>query len=106
MINEVGKSNSIVKSSKHIIIKIVKKSKLKKNSSITKNKNDNNSLGKLSKKFIDLFNASNASEDKIFQISDIIKKLKIQKRRIYDLINVFEGNVSGSFIILKRNWIY
>jgi len=102
MINEVGKSNSIVKSCKHIIIKIVKKSKLKKNSSITKNKNDN-SLGKLSKKFIDLFNAS---EDKIFQISDIIKKLKIQKRRLYDLTNVFEGNVSGSFIILKRNWIY
>ena len=47
-----------------------------------------NSLDKLTKKFIKI-----ALEEKsnIINLKEIVKKLKSQKRRIYDITNVFQG---------------
>lgn len=47
-----------------------------------------NSLTDLTTKFIELMKNS---PDKIVNYEDIHKDLKIQKRRIYDIVNVLEG---------------
>uniref|UniRef100_A0A182QJQ5 E2F/DP family winged-helix DNA-binding domain-containing protein n=1 Tax=Anopheles farauti TaxID=69004 RepID=A0A182QJQ5_9DIPT len=46
------------------------------------------SLGLLTKKFIDLLNAS---QDGVVDLNIASTKLKVQKRRIYDITNVLEG---------------
>lgn len=48
-----------------------------------------NSLGELTKNFIDYINTQG---DKIININDVVRKLKVKKRRIYDITNVLEGN--------------
>ena len=50
----------------------------------------NNSLEELTKKFVKY--ASESSDDCI-DLNDIMKKMKVPKRRIYDITNVFEGKL-------------
>ena len=47
-----------------------------------------NSLGELTKSFIDFVTKRGLE---IININDIVKKLKVKKRRIYDITNVLEG---------------
>ena len=53
-----------------------------------KTKRNKNNLADLAINFIDLINRDN---EKVFQIDDIVRKLNISKRRIYDITNVLEG---------------
>lgn len=46
------------------------------------------SLGQLTKRFVDLLKAS---PDQVIDLNHAVSKLKIQKRRIYDITNVLEG---------------
>ena len=47
-----------------------------------------NSLGELTKKFIELIKES---EDQCIDLNEVVEKLQVQKRRIYDITNVLEG---------------
>jgi hypothetical protein len=47
-----------------------------------------NSLGELTKNFINCIKDQGNSE---ININEIVKKLKVKKRRIYDITNVLEG---------------
>ena len=47
-----------------------------------------NSLGELTKKFVNLIQEA---ADKCIDLNDAVVKLKVQKRRIYDITNVLEG---------------
>jgi len=47
-----------------------------------------NSLGELTKKFIELIKDS---ENRCIDLNEAVEKLKVQKRRIYDITNVLEG---------------
>ena len=47
-----------------------------------------NSLSELTKNFI---NFIKSQADKTININDVVKKLKVKKRRIYDITNVLEG---------------
>ena len=47
-----------------------------------------NSLAVLTKKFVDLIKKS---EDETIDLNEAVKKLDVQKRRIYDITNVLEG---------------
>lgn len=47
-----------------------------------------NSLGELTKKFIELIKAS---ENQCIDLNDAVTRLQVQKRRIYDITNVLEG---------------
>jgi hypothetical protein len=47
-----------------------------------------NSLGELTKKFIELIKGS---ENRYIDLNEAVEKLKVQKRRIYDITNVLEG---------------
>ena len=47
-----------------------------------------NSLGEITKSFTKLIKSQ---KDKILNINDVVKKLKVKKRRIYDITNVLEG---------------
>ena len=52
-------------------------------------KRHNNSLEELTKKFI---NSILESQNNIIDLNKITKKMKVKKRRIYDITNVLEGN--------------
>ena len=61
----------------------------KKNYSTNKQKQRNeNSLGELTKNFIKYIKDKG---ENIVHINDVVKKLKVKKRRIYDITNVLEG---------------
>ena len=60
-----------------------------------------NSLGELTKKFVNLIKEA---EDKSVDLNEVVIKLKVQKRRIYDITNVLEGFYSLRFIC-DRNWL-
>jgi hypothetical protein len=63
----------------------------KKNYSTNKQKQRNeNSLGELTKNFIKYIKDKG---DNIVHINDVVKKLKVKKRRIYDITNVLEGTL-------------
>jgi hypothetical protein len=47
-----------------------------------------NSLGELTKNFINYIREQGQKE---ININDLVKKLKVKKRRIYDITNVLEG---------------
>jgi len=47
-----------------------------------------NSLSELTKNFINFIKSQG---DKTININDVVKKLKVKKRRIYDITNVLEG---------------
>lgn len=47
-----------------------------------------NSLGELTKKFIELIKLS---ENNTIDLNYAVNQLKVQKRRIYDITNVLEG---------------
>ncbi len=47
-----------------------------------------NSLGELTKNFINYIRENGNKE---ININDLVKKLKVKKRRIYDITNVLEG---------------
>ena len=47
-----------------------------------------NSLGELTKKFLSLIQSS---KDNSIDLNEAVSKLKVQKRRIYDITNVLEG---------------
>ena len=47
-----------------------------------------NSLGELTKRFIELIQNS---EDQCIDLNEAVGKLKVQKRRFYDITNVLEG---------------
>jgi hypothetical protein len=49
-----------------------------------------NSLGELTKNFI---NYIKQKGDTQININDVVKKLKVKKRRIYDITNVLEGKI-------------
>ncbi|MCQ2816120.1 MAG: E2F family transcription factor [archaeon] len=55
---------------------------------IKKNSRQENSLGELTKNFINYVRESGKST---ININDLVKKLKVKKRRIYDITNVLEG---------------
>ena len=55
------------------------------------------SLGESCKKFLELFGAKNKDKVEYINVDDCIKKLNINRRRIYDIINILE-----SFQIIKR----
>lgn len=59
----------------------------------TPKKRKDNSLVELTKNFIDYIRKE-ASGDRVIQISKMVKKLKVKKRRIYDITNVLEGIIS------------
>ena len=48
-----------------------------------------NSLEELTKKFVECVYEENT---KIINLKNIIEKIKVKKRRIYDITNVMEGN--------------
>jgi hypothetical protein len=52
-----------------------------------------NSLGELTKKFVNLIQEA---ADKCIDLNDAVVKLRVQKRRIYDITNVLEGSSSDS----------
>lgn len=57
-----------------------------------------NSLGELTKNFIKLIKEQG---ENIVHINEVVKKLKVKKRRIYDITNVLEGmNLLKIYIIL------
>ena len=47
-----------------------------------------NSLGELTKNFINYIKEQGGKE---ININDVVKQLKVKKRRIYDITNVLEG---------------
>jgi len=49
-----------------------------------------NSLGELTKNFIDFIRNQ---DERIININDVVRKLKVKKRRIYDITNVLEGKI-------------
>lgn len=55
------------------------------------------SLGESCKKFLELFGAKNKDKVEYINVDDCIKKLNINRRRIYDIINILE-----SFQMIKR----
>jgi hypothetical protein len=59
----------------------------KKNGNILKNRQDN-SLDKLTKKFIKIVLEEKSN---VINLKEITKRLKSKKRRIYDITNVFQG---------------
>ena len=61
-----------------------------------KRQRQENSLDELTKEFIDYVLKSTSKD--IF-INDLVKKLKVKKRRIYDITNVLEGK-----LIIKYNY--
>ena len=84
-------------------VKIKKEKLVNKENSNTNNKISNihlnkkqkrqrqeNSLDELTKEFIDYVLKSTSKD--IF-INDLVKKLKVKKRRIYDITNVLEGKI-------------
>ena len=69
------------------------------NKTINKNNSDSkkprqrqeNSLGELTKNFIKYIKEKG---DNVVHINEVVKILKVKKRRIYDITNVLEGNLS------------
>ena len=57
-----------------------------------KKKRKDNSLVELTKNFIEYIKTESPN-DHIIQISKMVKKLKVKKRRIYDITNVLEGKI-------------
>ena len=53
-----------------------------------KRQRQENSLGELTKNFI---NFIRDQKNKDIDINEVVKKLKVKKRRIYDITNVLEG---------------
>ena len=53
-----------------------------------KRQRQENSLDELTKEFIDYVLKSTSKD---IYINDLVKKLKVKKRRIYDITNVLEG---------------
>ena len=51
-----------------------------------------NSLGTLTRKFIELIQSA---EDQCIDLNVAVAKLRVQKRRIYDITNVLEGIASS-----------
>jgi transcription factor E2F3 len=48
-----------------------------------------NSLEELTKKFVECVYEENTN---IINLKNVIEKIKVKKRRIYDITNVMEGN--------------
>ena len=78
--NNLLKSKEIDSSEKNVAHNCSKKLK----------KRQNNSLEELTKKFI---NSILESQNNIIDLNKITKKMKVKKRRIYDITNVLEGNL-------------
>ena len=55
------------------------------------------SLGESCKKFLELFGAKTRESVELINVDHCIKKLNINRRRIYDIINILE-----SFQMIKR----
>jgi len=55
-----------------------------------KRQRQENSLGELTKNFI---NYIRDQKNKEIDINEVVKKLKVKKRRIYDITNVLEGKI-------------
>lgn len=60
----------------------------------TKRQHQENSLDELTKEFVEYVNEA---ESEIIDLNDVVKKLRVKKRRIYDITNVLEGKL---YIIL------
>ena len=64
-----------------------------------KRQRQENSLDELTKAFIDYVKETKKAE---ININDVVKKLKVKKRRIYDITNVLEGKKTKyNFFISK-----
>lgn len=59
-----------------------------------------NSLGELTKNFINYIKEQNTKE---IDINEVVKRLRVKKRRIYDITNVLEGKIL--FIQFLSNFI-
>lgn len=57
-------------------------------------KRKDNSLVELTKNFIEYIKTESPN-DHIIQISKMVKRLKVKKRRIYDITNVLEGKTTN-----------
>ena len=66
------------------------KNNFKQGTKISRQRQEN-SLGELTKNFIDFIQSQG---DKIININDVVRKLKVKKRRIYDITNVLEGIIN------------
>ncbi len=53
-----------------------------------------NSLGELTKNFINYIKEHGQKE---VNINELVKKLKVKKRRVYDITNVLEGKIRQFF---------
>ena len=67
-----------------------------------KRQRQENSLDELTRAFIDYVKELKQTN---ISINEVVKKLKVKKRRIYDITNVLEGN-NTIIIFYKRNRIY
>ncbi len=65
------------------------KTNLKLGKKISRQRQEN-SLGELTRNFIEFIHSQG---DKIININDVVRKLNVKKRRIYDITNVLEGNL-------------
>ena len=85
-----------------IFKKSEKKTFLNKKFKILRNEN---TLENLTKKFI---NYIDKIKDDTINLNQIAKELKVKKRRIYDIANVFEGIylILYLFFSYYRNWSY
>ena len=63
-----------------------------------KNERQENSLDELTKEFIDYVLKSTSKD---IYINDLVKKLKVKKRRIYDITNVLEGKILNIIFIFS-----
>lgn len=94
--NNIKNSNSYDNNSNHESVKCNKSPGTSK----TKQRQEN-SLGELTKNFIKYIKEKG---DNVVHINDVVKKLKVKKRRIYDITNVLEGMII--YIILYDTIIY
>jgi len=84
------KSKRIKKESPYITDEEIQTSQSKANTKekVRTRQRQENSLSELTKNFINFIKSLG---DKTININDVVKKLKVKKRRIYDITNVLEG---------------
>ena len=105
------KSNSIKISKSKIVNKTLKKREKKQNISTSKLNlclkqkriRQENSLDELTKDFIQYVKET---KNVLININDVVMKLKVKKRRIYDITNVLEGINKNKFNLNIRYRIY
>ena len=93
------KREALLKNKKHITKDLVEEEEFSssKSDSFKRERKKNrqrkeNSLGELTKNFIKYIKEKGGENN--ININDVVKKLRVKKRRIYDITNVLEGNLN------------